>query len=348
MHKEKLTLWGKQKMKTEDTAKVLAKKMDVSRSTVSRVLRHCGGVDTELRNEILKAAAESGNYAVGVCDIYVILPQVPKYFWQRAYDGVARQISEPYRVKLNICTKSTDSETALFYLDEAERMGARVIIIAMQATSVLRDRLELLAKDRLVILLSEYFENKNCFYVGGDPLEEGRAVGRLWRKYYADTEPIILDFYENTNPSLRAEGFTREIADLWEKPQRIRIPNEAYTNMKSAPSQIARMLFGNPILDKEDNKCCIYCPIGGIDISLAIYKLKLADLPICICHDVSVIGDPCLADTPSTHCDAVCMQDVYAQAKTAMTLAIAYLDGEPLPQSKSTIIPPKVDRTRMV
>lgn len=108
------------------------------------------------------------------------------------------------------------------------------------------------------------------------------------------------------------------------------------------------MLFGNPILDKEDNKCCIYCPIGGIDISLAIYKLKLADLPICICHDVSVIGDPCLADTPSTHCDAVCMQDVYAQAKTAMTLAIAYLDGEPLPQSKSTIIPPKVDRTRMV
>lgn len=337
------------KMKTvNDTAKALAKKMDVSRSTVSRVLRHCGGVDTELRNEILKAVAESGNYAVGACDIYVVLPQVPKYFWERAYDGVARQTCEPYRMKLNICTKSTDSETALFYLDEAEKMGARVIIIAMQATKMLKERLEALAKDRLVILLSEYFENESCFYVGGDPLEEGRAVGRLWREYYADTEPMILDFYENTNTSLRTEGFVREIADLQSDPQRIRIPNETYANMKTAPSQIARMLFGNPIFEQKGKKCCIYCPIGGIDISLAIYKLKLADPPICICHDVSVIGDPCLADTPSTHCDAVCMQDVFAQAKEAMSLAFTYLNGEPLPTSRNTILPPKVSRTRGV
>lgn len=340
---------GKTKMKTVNgKAKVLAEKMDVSKSTVSRVLRHCGGVDTELRNEILRAAADGENYAVGVCDIYVILPQVPKYFWQRAYDGVARRTYEPYRMKLNICTKSTDSETALFYLDEAEKMGAQVIIIAMQATSTLRDRLEVLAKDRLVILLTEFFENENCFYIGGDPIEEGRAVGGLWREHYADSEPIILDFYENTNSTLRAVGFTREIADLWCDPQMIRIPNEAYLNIKAAPSQIARMLFGNPIFDKKGKKCCIYCPIGGIDISLAIYKLKLASPPICICHDVSTIGDPCLADTPSTHCDAVCMQDVYAQARKATNLAIAYLDGKPLPTSQNIILPPKIGRTRMM
>lgn len=338
-----------EEMKTaNDTTKALAQKMNVSRSTVSRALRHCGGVDTDLRNEILRAAAESGNCSTEACDIYVILPQVPKYFWQRAYDGTARQNCEPYRMKLNICTKSTDSETALLYLDEAERMGARVIIIAMQAAGVLRDRLETLAKDRLVILLTEYFENKNCFYVGGDPREEGRAVGKLWREHYADSEPIILDFYENTNPSLRIDGFTREIADLRVEPQRLRIPNETYSNMKTAPSQIARMLFGNPIFNQKSKRSCIYCPNGGFDISLAIYKLKLAVPPICICHDVSTVGDPDFADAPSTRCDTVCIQDVYAQAKRATELAIAYLDGIPLPKSKSIIIPPKIGLTRSI
>lgn len=330
-----------------ETLEEIARALNVSKATVSRALRHCGGVESELRNKILAMAEAGGVTSHGDCDIYCILPQVPSYFWKRAIDAVTL-LSGKRRVKLNICTRSSDAETALFYLDEAVRMNARAIVISIQPTPELIRRLEKTASERLVILLSEYYETKNCFYVGGDPTNEGEAVGQLWLEKYSNTSPIILDFYENTNCVLRARAFERVLKDGGIKSRKIPIATDVYNDtLTKTPSKLARLLDGT----LGDGRIGIYCPLGGVDISLALYKLKLDPAPISVCHDIDMKSDICMrtsANPLGIKCSAVCMQDIYGQARVAMQAAISYLEDRSLPPSRTIILPPDVYTTKEI
>lgn len=330
----------------KETLDSIAKELKVSKATVSRALRHCDGVGSELRNKILAMAEDGGLIMGGECDIYCILPQVPSYFWRRAVDAVITHSGGDKRVKLNICTKSSDAETALYYLDEAGRMGARAIVISMQPTTALKERLERLAKERLVILLCEFFEAEGCYYVGGSPTDEGAAVGRLWLEKYPNIRPIILDFHENTNSVLRAAAFEQTLRQGGIVPRSLAIESSIYTDgFSTTPSKLARMLDG--MIDDRQN-LGVYCPLGGVDISLTLYKLKTDPAPISVCHDIDIESDICMrtsANPLGVKCSAVCMQDIRSQARAAMELASRYIKEGALPPSRRVILPPDVHIT---
>ena len=59
----------------------ISKELSVSKSTVSKVLRHCPGVNSDLRAKILQHANEKKIADVSYCDFYFIIPDKPGYLW---------------------------------------------------------------------------------------------------------------------------------------------------------------------------------------------------------------------------------------------------------------------------
>jgi len=117
----------------------IAKKYDLSKSTVSRVARHCGGVDTETRQLVLDELKKLNQSDADHKDIFCIIPDKPKYFWHEAYRGIIENLSSDISLKMNIYTKISDEATILTYLDEAEKARPRAIIISSAITDTIRE-----------------------------------------------------------------------------------------------------------------------------------------------------------------------------------------------------------------
>jgi len=311
----------------------IADKLNIGKSTVSRALRHCGGVDSETRQSIL---AETGILSYDPdshCDLYTILPNVPQYFWDPVFQGIlSEKTTSKLKIKNNIYTKLRDEETVLHYLDEAEQLNARAIIISTHVTEKIYKRLAHLSYRRLVILLSEYDKITNCFFVGSDMHHDGYMVGKQYLSSHTDKKLVLLTSPNNQNAQARLDGFCQAIEE--EAPELIRnaipisIDASLIRNQKTLPSRLASLL-ANAIT--KTNDICIYSPFGLHALPLAIKKAKLSNCTVCLCHD--------FFENSSESCiQTVCNQDTLSQGKTAMHLAIKYIYESMYPDYKNTYI----------
>ncbi len=156
----------------------IAEQVGASSSAVSKAINHCHGVGSELRERILDAAdAEgiSGRERIG-CRVYIILPETPSYFWRRLFDQLCEALSaRGLEARFNIYSLFGDRAPVERYLDEAEAMGASVVILAARYPGI-GERLAALASDRLVMMTVEGAEATNVFFVGSDHYADGRKL----------------------------------------------------------------------------------------------------------------------------------------------------------------------------
>jgi ABC-type sugar transport system substrate-binding protein len=114
-------------------------------------------------------------------EIYVILPDNPKYFWHRAY-GVLKQAPCPVTLKLFSAIRQEQGEALVEeYIEQAVASNARALIVAVHSSERLRKRLGALANHMLVIQLCEYTAISNTFFVGGDGRADGRTLASCIR-----------------------------------------------------------------------------------------------------------------------------------------------------------------------
>lgn len=149
----------------------LASNYDVSKMTIKRVLNHCPGVNSDLREKIL-LNCEGLPYS-RICDVYVILPQVPIYFWGRIFELLLNELNQrDIKSKFNVYTKLGDTASVENYLSEAEQLNARIILIAAKNDG-LTARLSKIAEKRAVFSIIENTAAKNVFYFGSDRVDDG-------------------------------------------------------------------------------------------------------------------------------------------------------------------------------
>ena len=218
-------------MKQQNLAEI-SKMSGKSRSTVSKVLRGCGGVTAETREQILCSARslEGGTSAVRQHDIFVILPDNPKYFWHRAR-SILRDCKHKIALRLFSAIKQGNGEADLVerYVEEAVTAGARVLILSVYVNARLQARLAELARRMLVIQLCEYMPIPNTFFVGSNGERDGEALARY---VFADSERSvnigIMTGASSHTGRTRVEGFLKHLpsnANLFyiEKPNVIEL-----------------------------------------------------------------------------------------------------------------------------
>lgn len=326
----------------------LASELGVSRSTVSKALRHCQGINTATRELVLHAAKnvkELRNTAT--CDIYCILPDTPSFFWQDLLRGIEDGIREnnsahSYTVKCNVYSRLHDEATILTYLEEAADLNARCLIVTAAITDTIRKRIATFCADgsKFVILLSEYGDITNSFYVGADAYRDGAEMAEKvleYQKCNKSCENIfVLSVGSNTNISLRIDGF---LNSLTEKEQNalttITIESERMYSPKTLPAYLAALFTKAIPLDHE---ALLYVPMGLPAFPLALKKSGLEEYVKCFCHDIIPDRDLWIPNKTIVFC---CTQNIYRQALTAVRLAFTYLHTQTYPADKHVLFSSK-------
>ena len=303
--------------------KEIARLTGTSPSTVSRVLNHCGGVDSLTRDRVFRAADAlrfPGQEGTG-CDLYFITPELPAFFWKERLYPELLAAEQRFRCKYNVYTGLHDG-SVLRYLEEAERLQARVVVAVCTPTSAERAALEALAERALVILLSEYAEVKNAFYVGSDPERDGFLLGRFFAGQ-GGGQPAALTCPDNENCRARVRGFrsgagTDRITEL---------PLPPFGKM--FPARTAALLHGLP----GTGRYWLYSAAGLPDeLALAVRKAGLVGKAVLLGHDLR-------RPDPQRNVLACVNQRIEEQARTALSLAAEYLARGLCPAEKRTIVP---------
>lgn len=317
----------------DDTFECLAKRLNVSKSTVSKAIRHCSGVDSDTRQLILEEARKINYSPENECAIYTILPDVPQYFWKELRRGLmAGENRDIAPAKYNIYTKSSDESAVLEYLREAKQIRAQVLIISAYITPEIHKRLEEMVSDCLVILLSEHYNLKNSFYIGADSYGDGYSMGKLYLSEYAERKLICLTVRDNINAKSRSAGFLDAIRERTAVHfEQLEMENELFRDTKMFPSRLAYLLSG--AID-DTTFYCIYSPMGMAQLPVAVKKAGLAGRTVCMCHD-------CFTDGKSG-IDICCDQDVFAQGYAAAQAALTFIASRKYPPQKNIHIPSKI------
>ena len=314
----------------------IAKKLNVSTAMVSRVLRHCSGVDSEMRQRIFAEADRLPRPDYGECAVYTILPDVPRYFWhplKQSVNDTLKRAGIPY--KINICTQAGDESTVLRYLDEAERLQAKAIILASRITVPIHQRLTELADRRLLALVSTNRDLDNAFYVGSNAYQDGAAMGRYYVQHFADRVLILFDLPDNFTAAQRLAGFldTLRTADpaLADSAVHIKLDQQLFKNLKLLPSKLASLIIDAA---PRQEQLCIYSPTGIPQFPLALVKAKLTEQVVCLCHDYYI-----KEKQPSGNVALItCNQDCSQMGRLAAELASAFVTQGFYPEQKMNYI----------
>ncbi len=179
-----------------DKIEAFADRLGVTPSTVSKAVNHCKGVSASMRDQILSEAARYGirgkrSPAGGA---YVILPESPGYFWDVMLSSLSEALSaRGITPKNNIYSRTGDNTTVARYLDEAEDIGSRVIILAAaMCDATLLARISRLAESKAVFFVCTPTDAANTFYFGSNYYEDGRLLGERVRGEHPSLRRLVI------------------------------------------------------------------------------------------------------------------------------------------------------------
>ncbi len=304
-------------------------------STVSKVLRGCGGVDADTRETVLRAASLTGGalYEPSKQDVFVILPDNPKYFWHKACAEIQKSRLSVTLKFFSAIRKEQGEALLERYIEEATETGARALILAAHLPERLRRRVEELACRMLVIQLCEYTPSVNTFFVGSDGRQDGRALASAIQGVVDRPLHIGVMTGAVSHASIeRVEGFVQGLPDharlfYVEKPTVI----ELYA------SHLARRIdaLGVPL----DYFFCF----DGITTAAcdALYKLRSK-------MDTRLIGFE-YPPTAQKHAEAgriaaLAVQAPDRQMQRALALAERYVKNRLFPDQKYCYVPSRIYR----
>ncbi len=148
----------------------IARRIGISPATVSKVLNHSFGVSGALREQVFEAAEAMNVYPTWTethaYDVYVILPEIPTYFWKELYHCLTTALDRHgLRSRFHIYSRLHDTATVERYLREFECMDAPILIIAATYEG-LDKRLRDIARHRAVFTVCETTHADNCYAIG--------------------------------------------------------------------------------------------------------------------------------------------------------------------------------------
>ena len=302
-------------MKHKITMDFLARKLNISKTTISKAINNCPGISPKTKQMIVQTASDYG-YIPKLTKrmahhVSVILPASPEYFWGRL------------RKCINTCSKETDIKCnnyvypnlhddvgALRCINQALSEEISALILAVPDSAEIHKKLEQAADKILIILIEEFIDIKNVFYIGENSFYQGYHIGEEYIHAYPDSTRFAI---------LRSTDFYTEkerIADLREN-----------TGTRSRAAYIARQLANLKCLPD-----CIFCPSGNILYAADSVK-KLNKNIHCIGFDMHTKR----ADNDGiiTH---LSLQDIDFQARKAWEYTGEFLKTSIFPEDKKTYI----------
>ncbi len=318
-------------MSDKITMDYLAKQLNISKTTVSKALNSCPGISASTRDMVVKTAELHGyKPSRQKSSVAVILPSVPSYFWGIMRKKLSGHIKAS-KVQCNfyVYPNLRDCEGALHCIEQALSKDVSVIILACPNHAQIKQRLESVSNKCLIILIEEFCDINNTFFVGENSLEQGYNLGSQYAKNYPSSGNFaILHATDFHTEKMRIDGFSNFLT----KHQK-NISCHLYVSSKSKlqASSIARQLADLPQLPD-----CIFCPSGNVLCACnAVKKLKTKKQIHCIGFDLYTNADNSQNKHIITH---VLLQDIETQSQKAWEYAERFLNYSMFPDCKKIYV----------
>ncbi len=311
----------------------IADATNTSVATVSKVINHCYGVSSELRERVfLQSDKLVGKQTPKKpVMIYVIIPEVPNFFWNCE---LLSPKNPEITIKYNCYSRLGDDNTVIRYLNEAISLNADVIIIATQNNAEIENTVRNLANDKLIIFLTEQHNIVNTFYVGSNPEKDGEILAENVLKHHDRSSKMLvlrdISPNKNTNSSSRFNAFIKTVDnkiafDVFNIALKIGSPSFA--------SSIAMAL--SPAFEKEHYSSIAFFNGFAPNVCCAIQKLKLPYKVNCFGFENSPQNQK-WAD--AGFLKVVISQNFKEQLETALAFAEQYIKTQNYPNQKYTFV----------
>ncbi len=309
------------------TIEHIANKLNMSKTTVSKAINNCPGVNSETKKIVMEAANDYGYVSSRPPQkTAVILPAVPNYFWgdmrkKIAAYGKTAEIEYKFYVYPNL----HDKNDALRCVEQAVGEGTSVLIVAVPDTDGIRALLEGVASRVLVILIEEFLDIKNTFYIGANSFEQGYQISKRYIENYPNASHFaVLRSTDFHTEKMRVGGFLRALEEHGGELV-LSVRSEFGSKIQSA--NIARALS-----HAKEIPDCIFCPSGNLVMAaLAVKKLKSDKSIHCIGFDINTESG---TDGYKNILTNILIQDTDTQAKTAVECATEFLRHGCFPKRK--------------
>ncbi len=292
-------------------------------STVYKVIGHKSGVASETREQILRMAVDMGLARVSEpSDLYIILPQVPDYFWGKLCAVIQKELADTeWRVSFHFCATTRDFYVIDHYLQDARKSGARAVLIGTHLHDSSRVAIEQLCENGPVFFICEPQEQEDCYYFGTDFYTDGILLARRISLDFP-TGNVILT---GDSPE-RAAGFRAVFRG------NVRVLPFDDIHLPSAPARFARALAEQAESTAVDALVCL----DGITdkVCLAVSKLNRS-LP---CYGMECSAHVCTYLDRGLLTATLC-QDLDTIAHLCITSVLQYLSSGIRPTRRATLVP---------
>lgn len=312
----------------------LAEQTGRNKSTISRALNHCGGVDAQTAAEIRRLAKEQGYTTrqtgrdATFCG--VVLPENPAYYWgeaQKQLYAVLRSGQVPFRAALY--PRLTDLEDFFSALEAMIARSPQVLAVSAPAQPEVEQKLRDIAQRIPVFLLSERMEGGNLFYFGSDPERDGALLGQAFRKAYPDRKRLLI--LDSVQDQARTNAFLRECSDV-RIAGRIDLPVWRHSDAAILARRIAS--------DVKEPFDCVYCSTGKLSTAcLALDKLKAGSEIVCVGYENPPGNARFLA---SGRIGLTLCQDIVKQSEQCAQAVVTLYRQRCFPERKHHYIPSRI------
>ncbi len=312
--------------------KKISDELGYSKSTVSRALNNCGGVDIATKERIIDAALKYGYRRYLSADIGIVMPAVPRCFWKNAQILLMNKLEKVgVEKRVFLYPGRYDVEDALRCVTEAIDCGISVLVAAVPDTKEIREKLEEYSDKLLIILFEEDVEVKNAFYVGENHFESGyKLISTYMDNFKGRNRFVSVCGRESNVVQLRLDGIKKFLAEKDFLLKEMNIP----MNKNAGASVIARML--NEI--KEETDCVICLDDGLAQVYSGIYKLKMGGKIHCIGFDKGGISEE---DIKNKIIKLNCCCDLELQITSTAEYVKKYIEDNMYPDKKYNYIKEK-------
>lgn len=321
------------------TTTEIAKRLGISRGTVSRVLNNHPNVNPETRKRVL-AAIEELNYIPNetarslvmqkAYRIAVIVFSQPAFFWEQVESGVNSARTELASLGVIVDYFVTDILNPQEQLDLIQKLpgqGYQAIAIAPNNPQLLAAEIDALSNRGfpVVIINVEIPSANQLCYIGCDYIQSGRVAGELFSRFLPEPSDILIlalrDFVSSMEQ--RIIGFRKELSR--HKHLTIKRIEQFSRDSSDVYESLTALLQNSP-------------PYQGIFVSFdaliqtvqAVKNLHLDPLPVIIGYD---LNDEIYEELKNGFIAATICHEPFNQGYFAVKILHRFLDKGIYPSS---------------
>lgn len=326
-------------------AEIISRQTNVSKSTVSKALNNCGGVDPQTKEAILKTARELQytpiqKIRMGIkktdWTIGVVIPANPQYFWGDVIEGIKNGALQypDIQVVFSLFSNLLSEQDTLYCLEYMQDLHVDLLIVTPPASSIIHRKLDEIALTTPIVCLSETAEIPFIFYVGANFYQDGvllaRASAQILQKH-----ANILHINHVSLPMVkqRDDGFYKETASLVPHVKWVGDVQTDQLPVSVFSAQLAR------ILHEQYNGLfqSVYVSQGHLpQVCLALNKLKLSERIAVFGYENPKQNNAYIKNGMIA---AYIEQDTYRQGSCCIDAAYAYLTKGMLPDNRRLYVP---------